>query len=712
LAQAQRSQEGQVVLTDTMKLHTLIASVVCVEGSTLVHNTSPIGRIVTLIAELKSGIEADGKKEQQEYDKYACWCEKTLARKASAITEGKATIEKMQNLIEKLRGELGAHGAEIAQLTKDVDENKKEQAEATEVRNKENEEFESIKGQNEQCTGALEAAVKVLTGAGTGKGFLQTMQEAQLLSVVGGVRDVLSKPLVADAIRESDVDVIRRFVEQPQAFLDTRGVSQMQVSNAGPFGDYAPKSTQIQGILKGMYDAFTMDLEKNNAEEAESQKAFEELMATKAQELETLELTLETHTTDEAEKNKQLAESTTTRDDTQEQVKADEQFFEDAKQGCKAKAKEWSERSRLRTEELTGINKGLEILTSPEAQSTFSASSTTMLLQLHSRKSAAQSSAFEKLRKLAAKYGNAGMAKLALKLKSGGHFDKIMVMIDEMVVDLRKEEAEDIAHRDRCENQGNANKNMIEDLENDIQKHGDSITRMGDKESELKATIESLEGEQASTKADMEELLSMRNDEVAAFRQALKDDTDAVHVISQAIVVMAKFYKENKIPLQLVQVKEPEYSVDPDKAPETSFQKSDRSGESGGIIAILEIVKEDTEKEMKESIADDKANQAEYEKNNGALQKTLDAQTASKVEMEKELADLEQKMQDTQEAKEGKINDLSEAQALEGTLGKDCAWVKTHFDSRREKRKAEIEGLQEAKNFLAGAGIDAADDLD
>ena len=61
-----------------------------------------------------------------------------------------------------------------------------------------------------------------------------------------------------------------------------------------------------------------------------------------------------------------------------------------------------------------------------------------------------------------------------------------------------------------------------------------------------------------------------------------KDGADAVHVISQAIVVMAKFYKENKIPLQLV--KELEFSVDTDRSPEASFQKSDRSGESGCII--------------------------------------------------------------------------------------------------------------------------------
>ena len=39
-------------------------------------------------------------------------------------------------------------------------------------------------------------------------------------------------------------------------------------------------------------------------------------------------------------------------------------------------------------------------------------------------------------------------------------------------------------------------------------------------------------------------------------------------------------------------------------------------------IAILEIVKEDIEKEMKECFADNNANQGESEKSNGALQKT------------------------------------------------------------------------------------------
>ena len=46
------------------------------------------------------------------------------------------------------------------------------------------------------------------------------------------------------------------------------------------------------------------------------------------------------------------------------------------------------------------------------------------------------------------------------------------------------------------------------------------------------------------------------------------------------------------------------------------------TGASYGIIAILEIVKEDIEKEMKECFADNNADQGESEKSNGALQKT------------------------------------------------------------------------------------------
>merc|ERR1719181_2246164 len=38
----------------------------------------------------------------------------------------------------------------------------------------------------------------------------------------------------------------------------------------------------------------------------------------------------------------------------------------------------------------------------------------------------------------------------------------------------------------------------------------------------------------------------------------------------------------------------------------------------------------------------------------------------------------------------------------------DCSWVASHFESRREKRKNEIAGLEDARAFLAGASGDVA----
>merc|ERR1719498_690334 len=146
-----------------------------------------------------------------------------------------------------------------------------------------------------------------------------------------------------------------------------------------PFGDYAPQSTQIQGILKGMYDAFTQDLEKDNADEAESQKTFEALMGTKMTEKATLTATLQKQETDSAEKSKNLAESEVLLDETNKQLEADEAFFADTKEACQTKASEWSVRTRLRTEEINGMAQAIQILSSESAKKTLKSSATTFL---------------------------------------------------------------------------------------------------------------------------------------------------------------------------------------------------------------------------------------------------------------------------------------------------------------------------------------------
>jgi hypothetical protein len=428
----------------------------------------PVKKVLPLILKLKAEIEKDGKTELKSFDKHQCWCEETLERKAKSIADGKTTIERLSKLVLKLGGEIAQHGAEISQLKKDIAANEDAQKEAADIREKEFDKYNAGKTENEQCIGALESAIGVLTGAGGKKkeGLLQELPAAQLMNAAARVRWVLQKNIVWRTSSEEDVNAIRSFVSNPEALVGAkrkRGFSGAQLDN-NPFGDYAPQSTQIQGILKGMYDAFTADLEKDNAEEAERQKAFEELMKTKKAELSTLELTLEKHADQKAKKSKQLADGKTENDDTKAQVDADETFFEDTKTSCEQTAQAWAERSRLRTEELQGIVTAIGIL--QNAEGTFKKATQTFLQLKVSRRVLinAPKHAFMKIRNLASKYQSIGLAQLAAQMRAGGQFEKVIVMIDNMIELIRKEEADDIAHRDRCQNAEGKNGNDIEDI--------------------------------------------------------------------------------------------------------------------------------------------------------------------------------------------------------------------------------------------------------
>merc|ERR550537_1440121 len=226
---------------------------------------------------------------------------------------------------------------------------------------------------------------------------------------------------------------------------------------------------------------------------------------------------------------------------------------------------------------------------------------------------------------------------------------------------------------------------------------------MNDKADNLRDDISKLEDEIKATETEMAESLKMRNKANDEFKQALKDDMDGVALLGDALAALGKFYKKNKIPMGLVQA--PEYTVDKDKMPEAEMgDYKGRQSDSAPIIGMFAQIKEDLEMEIKTGKQEEADAQADYEQQRAAMTATLEAQTDSKVATEKDLAELEAKIADKTAFKEQKETDLKEQETLKDSINTDCAWVATHFDTRREKRKTEIDGLVEAKNFLAGGG--------
>merc|ERR1719274_422863 len=114
-----------------------------------------------------------------------------------------------------------------------------------------------------------------------------------------------------------------------------------------------------------------MNLEKATEEEATQAKNYEGVSAVNAKEMSLLIASRTKKEIEKAEAEKVQADAEQELDDTKTQLEASIALFDDTKKICTSKAAEWNERVRARTEELSGINKALEILTSDDAKALF-----------------------------------------------------------------------------------------------------------------------------------------------------------------------------------------------------------------------------------------------------------------------------------------------------------------------------------------------------
>merc|ERR1719337_105908 len=427
----------------------------------------------------------------------------------------KASIEELTQKVLNLKGKTATMKAEAAQLEKDITANIDGANEATTIREKETADYEQQRSDLEQAIGALERAIGILTGAG--EKTASALQQAEILSVAGGVRGALRlMPSGEDfgTLTEENRAFVEAMFGPPSKFYGTHAKFS-GIQQKGPFGDYAPASGAIQGILKGMYDSFTSDLESKNADQAMKQKQYEELSATKSAELATLQSTLEKKKETLGEDTKTMTDSSVERDETQAQLADDEKFFEETKTACKAKADEWAERSRLRTEELAGVNKAIEILTSDEASATFG-KATSMLLQTAQRsatKHAGRDAAFATLKALAGKHHSLRMAALSALVQTSteGHFDVVITSVDKMLAELRQEEQDDITLRDYCQAEENKVETEAEDLKHEMDTIQGLIDRLTAKKDETIADRKQTETDIANTRDAMAEALDNRN---------------------------------------------------------------------------------------------------------------------------------------------------------------------------------------------------------
>jgi chromosome segregation ATPase len=427
--------------------------------------------------------------------------------------------------------------------------------------------------------------------------------------------------------------------------------------------------------------------------------------------------------TEKAEAEAMLADTTKAYDDTEKQMEADTEFFDQTKAACKSKHEEWTLRSKLRAEELDGIDKALEILTGDDARALFDKSikpGVETFLQVASTPSLLQDSAsapiakaYNVLKAQVKKSHSIRLAALAVRIRGtkAGHFGAVMKAIDDMLKTLQEEGAADLAKKEQCLDEYQKITQTVKDLDWKIKNNLAKIAKL-DKLIELRSeereqTIEKI----AETKKYMKDLTAERKEENEAYLQAKKDDEDAKDLLEKAKAAFTKYYNKNDVKMGKIQgsvkgaflQEEPVFERSADDAPDASFTSHGNNKVQGkGIVALFNYIIEDLADELANEKASEAKSQQEFEDEMATAQKLLDDLKEKKVTLEGIIA--KRKEDKEEENKDMKKNnkDRDAELAYQAKITPDCDWILKAFDQRADARTAEMNGLTSAKEFLAG----------
>merc|ERR1719473_2396291 len=409
---------------------------------------NPITRVAQLLEGLSKKVEADGKGEEDLFEKYVCWYKTVVSTKttsnaaaADRIEALTAYIDDVESVRVEFTSERGDLTAQLAALNADLEK-------SADIRAKENEDFLAAKDEMEKAIAALEKAVDVL-GATT-----ESMKEGELLATKFDIRKVVD--LGRNMLSEADAKFLEKVLDGEVPDVDWKKLNRKATFKM----KYKGRSFKIQEILADMLQTFEDNLEEAKTKEADTESSYQKLKGAKEDEKSATEQAASDMSKETAARNQALAESNEERDALTDQKTNDEKFIEQTEEAHSQKLGEWKERKRLRTEELASISKAIGILTSDDARDLFKKSFDSQgYLFLQQEKGEACSpkhrarKAVALIKKVGTDLRSTKLAALATKISmsSTGHFDAIIKDLEEQAAQLNVDENVDLEKKEQCE---------------------------------------------------------------------------------------------------------------------------------------------------------------------------------------------------------------------------------------------------------------------
>merc|ERR1719217_2022810 len=474
----------------------------------------------------------------------------------------------------------------------------------------------------------------------------------------------------------------------------------------GSSTEYVPQSGEIIGILKQMKDEMEADLAEAKANEEKAIADYKALVAAKKKEIEAATKAIEDKMTRVGELGVEVA--TMIND------------LEDTKEGLEQKKKEWAVYQKIMAEELLALADTIKILNDDDALELFKKTlpSAASFLQVQFSAKEVRQQALIALSGVrprgVGRDTRVDLLEMALHGKKMG-FEKIIKMIDDLVALLAKEQLDDdekktwcLAELDTADDKKKALENEISDLEKAVDDEEESIAT-------LKSEIETLEDGIKALDKQVAEATEQRKAEHAAFEQDLAANSAALELLKFAKNRLNKFYNpklykappkrelsgEDRIVTSMggtlaptnppggiagtgigafLQVSARRSEVDsddaeaPPPAPEADLSYSKKSESSTGVIAMIDLLQKDLDKEIAEMKVDEKDAQSDCESfiSDSAEKRAQDAKAVADKEGSK--AKLEDELLANQEAlKESKYELMDTEKYM--NVHAECDWL-------------------------------------
>merc|ERR1712032_394472 len=255
---------------------------------------------------------------------------------------------------------------------------------------------------------------------------------------------------------------------------------------------------------------------------------------------------------------------------------------------------------------------------------------------------------------------------------------------------------------------------------------------MGEAIAQLKSDIKALVDGIAALDKAVAEATADRKEENAAYKELMAQDSAAKEVLGFAKNRLNKFYnpKLYKAPPKRVLSEEDRITVNMggtleptappggiadtgvtvfaqikvhEAQPEAPGAYTKKSAESNGVIAMIDLLVADLNKEMAEAKTAESDAQADYEADMKDAAETRRSDAKALTDKQAALAAAEGDLQAAKDDHAAHTKELMAVLRAIESLHGECDWLLKYFDVRKEARAGEIDALNNAKAVLSGA---------